>query len=77
MTTDIEAIAAGLSEAQRRALVNAEFHGSGQTQFALVDCIEAKLTGVLADMFTLRWDKLTPLGLSVRAHLLSQQEQTR
>jgi len=74
--TDVAEIASGLTKAQREALIEPAqwLHPGGQDPIALVDCIEAKLTGPLAHMFTLRWDRLTPLGLAVRAHLLAQGE---
>lgn len=69
----LEGLAKGLSEAQRQALLNPEWRGSGETQFALVECLVG-LAGPLAHMFTLRWDRLTPLGLALRDHLLAKGE---
>lgn len=70
---EAEKVAAGLTKAQREWLLNPEWHGSGLTQFALVDCLETKFDAKMVTMFTLRWDRLTPLGLRVRAILLSEQ----
>lgn len=73
--TEPERIAAGLSEAQRRAVIDCEWHGSGETQFATTPCIGVSpLPASLAHMFTLRSDRLTPLGLAVRAILLKGTE---
>lgn len=71
--SEVAKIAAGLTKAQRDALMDPEWYGSGETQFALVDCIQTKLTGPLARPFTLRRDRLTPLGLAVRQYLLDQE----
>lgn len=69
--TDIDAIVAGLSKAQRDGLLLAGWHGSGESQFAVAEGL-AGLPANLAHMFTLRWDRLTPLGLAVRARLMEQ-----
>lgn len=68
---DVAKIAAGLTDAQRRAIIDCDWYGSGETQFATIPAIGVSpLPGLLAHMFTLRWDRLTPTGLAVRAHLL-------
>lgn len=73
-TTNTEAgavadVAAKLTEAQKQAVLNPFWHGSGCTQFALVDCLETKLGPPMVHMFTFRWDRLTEFGLAVRQHL--------
>lgn len=67
--TEVE-IAKGLSEAQRRTILDAVWLGSGETAFAVIPCIGVSpLPASLAHMFSLRWDRLTPLGLRIRTIL--------
>lgn len=73
--SDIAAIAAGLTKVQADKLCSVMWHGSGTTSFATVECTGPALPASLVHMMTLRWDRLTPLGLAVRAHL-AQQEST-
>ncbi len=69
---EIERVARGLTKAQRDKLNDAVWYGSGVTQFACVECLGSDLPPMLAHMFTLRWDRLTPLGLAVRTYLIQQ-----
>ncbi len=62
-------VAAGLMKAQAEKLLGAVWHGSGATSFATVEATGAALPASLVHMMTLRWDRLTPLGLAVRAAL--------
>jgi hypothetical protein len=74
--TDPHKIAAGLSEAQQRALIDCEWHGSGETAFATIPCLGVSpLPASLAHMLTLRSDRITPLGLAVRAILMKEPNQ--
>ena len=66
MTPD--SIARGLSPAQREAILNARWIGSGETQMCLVDFTDPWPAPV-AQFLTLRTDRLTPLGLAVREAL--------
>ena len=68
--TDARAIAAGLSEAQRAAMLQIDHWlcPGGAEPIAVIDCRHS-LPPLLVNMFTLRWDRLTPLGLEVLAEL--------
>jgi len=86
MSEDIERIAAGLTKTQKAALIYApddtEWLGRGnlgkfKLSFAAMDrpdLAKPQLCEVLCDIGGV-WDaRITPLGLAVRAHLLSNQE---
>jgi hypothetical protein len=67
---DVAEIARKLTKAQRAGLIAGEYRGSGVSSFVVVDCLAVRgIPSTLAHMLTLRWDRLTPLGLAVRAHL--------
>ena len=67
--TDLAKLAEGLTEAQRRALLDAAWlHPGGQPPIAIVNFTNPWPEGV-AQFFTLKRDRLTPLGLALRAHL--------
>jgi hypothetical protein len=73
MTRDVEGVAKGLTEAQRRAILAARPSYDG-----LRDCVFA--AGMTRKALRERgighgdWCYLTPLGLAVRAHLLAQDK---
>ena len=73
--TDPQAIADGLSEAQRRALLDARdmMSNHGGYPFLTVDCTPPWPQGI-AQFLTLKTDRLTPLGLSVRAILAKEEK---
>lgn len=75
MTSDAQRIAEGLSEAQRRAILDAQdMHSNhGGYPFFTVEFAEP-WTAPVAQFLTLRTDRLTPLGLQVR-QILQQKEQ--
>ena len=65
----IAIIAGSLSEAQRKALLSAWWiHPGGMDPIALVDFTDAWPEG-LAQFCTMCTDRLTPLGLAVKAYL--------
>lgn len=67
--TDPAQIAASLSEAQKRALLNPTWiHPGGMDPICLVDFTDPWPEG-FAQFFTMTRDRLTPLGLSVHAIL--------
>lgn len=67
--TDLDKLAKGLTEAQRRALLDARwFHPGGQEPMCLVHFTDAWPSGV-ARFFSLKTDRLTPLGLALKAHI--------
>jgi len=70
MTDNLEAearrVAGMLTVEQSDKLRNAEWRGSGVSSFAVVPCLGAYLSSYLVTMLTLRWDRLTPLGLAVK-----------
>lgn len=67
---DVVRAAKGLTEAQREAILNAcTTHSNvGGEPFVTVDFTDP-WTAPVARFLTLRTDRLTPLGLAVRAHL--------
>lgn len=85
MTPDVATIARGLSEAQRKALLfapaNTDWMGRGnlgrfKLSFAAMDrpdLAKPQLTEVRCDIGGIYDARLTPLGLSVRAHLLENK----
>ena len=74
MSADAAGIAAGLTKAQRAALVEPHhwLHPGGQEPIAGVDHLVG-LHGPIAEMFTLRWDRITPFGHDVRRAILASQ----
>ncbi len=59
-----------LSEQQKQAIINARWiHSGGQDPIAIVDLVAPWPEGI-AQFFTLTQDRLTPLGVAVRAQLL-------
>lgn len=75
MTTpdQARAIAAGLSEAQKRSLKNPHWlHPGGMAPICLVEVTSDPWPQGVAQFFTLKTDRLTPLGQSVRAILQEQ-----
>lgn len=73
--TDIAAIAKGLTKAQREALAGATWiHPGGMDPICLVKFTDAWPQG-LAQFVTMRTDRLTPLGLSVRAYLMENGDE--
>ncbi len=70
MPDEIDAIIARMSEAQKDAVVNAEdMHSShgGYAFMAVKFC--GRWNDPIAEFLTLRMDRLSPLGLAVRARL--------
>jgi hypothetical protein len=66
---NIEALAERLTDAQRKAILDASWiYPGGQEPICIVQYTEPWAEPV-AQFFTLRSDRLTPLGLQVRAHL--------
>lgn len=67
---DVASIAAGLSEAQRRAILDASemMSNHGGYPFFTVEFTEP-WTAPVAQFLTLRSDRLTPLGIRVRQFL--------
>lgn len=68
MTQTPDQIAAALSEAQRRAVIDGRWLGSGVTQMFVVDFTEP-WPAPIAQFLTLGTDRLNDLGLAVRAIL--------
>lgn len=68
-----EEIAAGLSERQRQAILHARWIGSGLQQMCVVDFTDPWAAPV-AQFLTLRTDRLTPLGLAVRAAIIKGEQ---
>ncbi len=69
--TDIAQIAAGLTDAQRRAILSAKdlmFSHDGYPFFSVKHTGEPWPEGV-AQFLTISTDRLAPLGLAVREHL--------
>ena len=72
--TDIATIAKGLSKAQRETVLNPRWiHPGGMEPIALVEFTGVWPEGV-AQFFTFRTDRLTPLGLSVRSYLMENTD---
>jgi hypothetical protein len=70
--TDLDTIIAGLSAAQREAIIHARWiHPGGQRPIALVK-LEAPWPQGVAQFFTMTTDSLTPLGLAVRSALIER-----
>lgn len=76
MTDDAERIAAGLSEAQRRAVLTASFHKQdgvwhpeGWHSYADKRVRWNLCRQGLTHDYLRRYNRLTPLGLAVREHL--------
>lgn len=74
---DVEAIVRDLTPGQREAIISARdlMSNHGGYPFFEVDAT----TGTpwpqgIAQFLTIRWDRLTPLGLAVRTYLLSHKE---
>lgn len=73
MTTDLASLAAKLTEAQRRAVLDARdlmATNDGYSFFTVRHTGELWPPGI-AQFLTLKTDRLTPLGLSLRAYLES------
>jgi hypothetical protein len=70
-----EEIAAGLSEAQRAAILDAEdrLSNHGGYPFFTVRLTHDPWPQGIAQFLTLKTDRLTPLGLEVRAALTGRQ----
>lgn len=70
---DLDELARGLSAKQRDAILSAHWlYPGGQEPIAVVDFTDPWPKGV-AQFFTLREDRLTPLGLALRARLMEGQ----
>jgi hypothetical protein len=66
---DAEKIAAGLTEAQRRAMLSAHWIYPGGQPAICVVAFTDPWPAPVAQFFTLATDRLTPLGLAVKAIL--------
>jgi hypothetical protein len=71
--TDLSILASKLSEAQKRAILDARWVGSGLSQMCVVDYTDP-WTVPIVEFLTLRTDRLTPLGLSLRSYLKGMEE---
>jgi hypothetical protein len=71
--TEAERIAAGLSDAHKDALLDVRWlHPGGHDPIALVDFNGMPWPQGICEFFAFRQDRLTPLGLAVRAILKGQ-----
>lgn len=69
---EVALVAGKLTRAQREAILAARQHGDGETSFMAVAFTDP-WSAPVAEFFTLTTDRLTPLGLAVRKHLLKGQ----
>lgn len=73
--TDLAKLAAGLTEAQRRAMMSLRWiNPGGHSPIALVDFTSPWMVEGVAQFFTMTTDRLTPLGLELARHLLDQEK---